>query len=220
MGAQRPIRATRPVQAAGTSLEDVRRAFYDQAPPTAAIQSMQLDPLQLIVEDSASGTLTRVPVELGTDGSVSFGQPVPVQIQYQDAEQVAAKAAASARAERHIGAAIQAGRIAPERAAHYRAKATAGEDISYLDTLAVVPPALKAAGGGRARSQEDEEYEALFGARQHDQDDGGPEYAAFFPTTEQDRRRVDAREAAAAKAAASLSDDALFEELFGKGGSR
>ena len=35
-------------------------------------------------------------------GSISFGQPVKVQVEYQDAEQVAVKAAASAKAERMV----------------------------------------------------------------------------------------------------------------------
>ena len=220
MRPNRPVRATRPVLASNVTLEDVRRKFYDQAPPTQCIQSMQLDPLQLIVEDQAAGTLTRVPVELGADGSISFGQPVQVQVEYQDAEQVAAKAAGKAKAERHITAAVAAGRISAQRAGYWRTQAARGVDVSVLDTFAVVPPELKAAPGSPARSPEDQDYERLFGSGQQDQDDGGPEYAAFFPTPGQDRRRVDAREVAAAKAAAALSDDELWDRLFGKGGSR
>jgi hypothetical protein len=136
----------------------------------------------------------------------------------RNAEQAAAKAAASAKAERHIAAAIAGNRIPASRAAHWRTQAARGVDLAILDTLAVVPPSLRAAGGSSAK--EDESYDALFGARHQDQDDPDPVYAAFFATPEEDRKRADAHQVAAANAAAALSDDDLYEALFGKDGSR
>ena len=247
----RPVRATMPARAAGAvSVEDVRRAYFEApgTPMTRWICEVQLDPPQLIVCDDASGDLYRVPVQIGGDG-VSFGEPVEVEKTFVDmpaakpAPAVAARwgsAAASragiglarpraarpsrpvsADAERHIQAAIQAGRIHPSRAGFWRQKAAQGVDVSVLDTLAAVDPdLLKAVTGSSARSPEDQDYERLFASGQRDQDEPGGEYALLFPTPDQDRRRVSAREVAAAKAAAALSDDKLFDELFGKGGSR
>lgn len=80
-----------PVQvAAAVTTEDVRRAFY--ASPAGAgwdkwIEEMQLDPLQLIVVDDASGTRVRVPVNVGDgdgEAAVSFSDPVTVVIRYED----------------------------------------------------------------------------------------------------------------------------------------
>jgi hypothetical protein len=246
------IRATAPMLAAGVTVEDVRRAFYEApgVPQTQWITEILLDPPQLIVCDDAAGKLYRVPVQLSGDG-VSFGAPVQVEqvftdVTAQPGETAAARASRVVRAqpprsparpgqrggtpgrvsdadERHIQAAIQAGRLHPSSAAHWRQKAAQGADLSVLDTLAAVPPdLLKAANGAPARSQDDAAYEALFG--QPGQGDGpdDPVYAALFPTVAQDRKRADARLAAALKAAAALSDDgdAEYEALFGKGGSR
>lgn len=87
------------VIAASVTTEDVRRAFY--ASPLGDgwsmwIEEMQLDPLQLIVMDDDKAVRSRVPIVVGDgDGAdaVTFGDPVPVAIRYDD---VAATAAASA----------------------------------------------------------------------------------------------------------------------------
>lgn len=88
-----------PVQvAASVTTEDVRRAFYD-GPGDGSwhqwIESIELEPLQLIVMDDAKGKRYRVPVTVGDgDGedAVSFGDPVEVVIRYEDAGSVAAAA--------------------------------------------------------------------------------------------------------------------------------
>lgn len=93
----------KPLQvAASVTTEDVRRAFY--ASPAGAcwstwIEEMQLDPLQLIVVDDDEGTRSRVPVTVGDgDGqaAVTFGDPVPVVIRYDDAPATATAAANAA----------------------------------------------------------------------------------------------------------------------------
>lgn len=73
---------------AGASTEDVRRAFYEDAPWSYWIQEIQLEPLQLIVMNDDDGELQRVPVTVdpNADGedAVSFGAGVPVVVRYED----------------------------------------------------------------------------------------------------------------------------------------
>jgi hypothetical protein len=82
---------------ASVSTEDVRRAYYDTAALSMWIEEVQLEPLQLIVMDDATGTRARVPVTVGTGegtDAVSFGTPVPVIVRYEDAPAPTATAAA------------------------------------------------------------------------------------------------------------------------------
>jgi hypothetical protein len=87
--------------AAGVTVEDVRRAYYEHAPYPEWICEIQLDPLQLIVVDDASGSYYRVPVAV--DGDVfGFGDKVEVKIRYEDVPadgQVAASVVFASRAE-------------------------------------------------------------------------------------------------------------------------
>ncbi|MDL4812808.1 hypothetical protein [Actinomadura opuntiae] len=107
---------------AGVTTDDVRRAFYDSEYGKSWdiwITELQLDPeLQLIVVDDASGKLQRVPVVVGTgDGedAVTFGDPVPVVVRYEDAPATANAAAAVRPALRY--ASRQESRPAPVNAA-------------------------------------------------------------------------------------------------------
>jgi hypothetical protein len=82
---------SRPADAAATS-DDVRKAYY-AGPGTnwdLYIREMFLDPPELIVQNDADESLTRVAYTIAKDGTVSFGEPQPVKVQY-----VAARAAAS-----------------------------------------------------------------------------------------------------------------------------
>jgi len=73
---------------AAVSAEDVRRAF--NAKLDAAddwdryIEEVQLDPPQLIVVNDRDGSRTRVPLAIGADDTIEFGEPVTVRIQYAD----------------------------------------------------------------------------------------------------------------------------------------
>ena len=80
-----------PIQvAAGVTTEDVRRAYYDSGVAyTTWIKEMSLDPLQLITVDEATGEYARVPITLTDDGA-TFGDAVPVEIEYVDAPATAA----------------------------------------------------------------------------------------------------------------------------------
>ncbi len=83
----------RGVSATGLTTEDVRRQYYDQQSVSYSmwITEMQLDPPQLIVCDEASDKVYRVPVTI-KGGTVTFGDPVEVVVEYAD---VKAKVAAA-----------------------------------------------------------------------------------------------------------------------------
>lgn len=53
------------------TLEDVRRAFYDQVSVEWWIREVTLDPVELVVEDWA-GDMWRVPVTI-SGGAIAFG---------------------------------------------------------------------------------------------------------------------------------------------------
>lgn len=84
--------------AAGVTTEDIRRTYYETAPYSVWIKEFELDPLQLITVDEATGQYARIPVTL-SNGEFEFGDAIPVEIEYVDAPQEPAPAttAASAR---------------------------------------------------------------------------------------------------------------------------
>lgn len=87
--------------AASVTVEDVRRAFYASTLGdkwAVWVEEIQLEPLQLIVLDDETSTRSRVPVVLGDgDGqdAVSFGEPIPVVVRYDDVPATTAAAAAA-----------------------------------------------------------------------------------------------------------------------------
>jgi hypothetical protein len=78
---------------ASVSVEDISRKYYETAGYSMWITEMQVDPLQLIAADDATGKYYRIPVELSGD-QFTFGDPQEVAVAYQDVK-AAAKAAAS-----------------------------------------------------------------------------------------------------------------------------
>jgi hypothetical protein len=95
-----PMPNPRPAQvAAGVSSEDVRRAYYENAPYSVWICEMQLEPLQLITVNDDDGQYARVPIVLSGD-TVSFGESVPVVIEYVDKPQTQTAASALVFASR------------------------------------------------------------------------------------------------------------------------
>ncbi|GGM53382.1 phage protease [Dactylosporangium sucinum] len=71
--------------AAGVTTEDVRRAYYDDAPWSYWITEFHLEPLQLIVCDDQTGKHYRVPVTVSGEDTFTFGDPVEVLVRYVDA---------------------------------------------------------------------------------------------------------------------------------------
>lgn len=81
-----------PVTAAATT-DDVRRAYY--ATPAGSdwdvwIREMYVDPPELIVDDDSANTISRVPYTCAPDGSVTFGDPQLVKVEYVAARTSAA----------------------------------------------------------------------------------------------------------------------------------
>jgi hypothetical protein len=75
---------------ASVSVEDISREYYASAGYSMWICEMQVDPLQLIAADDASGKYYRIPVELAGD-KFTFGEAQEVAMSYQDVK-TAAKA--------------------------------------------------------------------------------------------------------------------------------
>jgi hypothetical protein len=129
--------------AASVTTEDVRRAFY--ASPIGEgwsmwIEEIQLDPLQLIVLDDDKAVRSRVPVTVadgdGTD-AVSFGDPVPVVVRYDDA--------VAAAAPQPVGKAIRFASRKESRPAPTPAQAMAEVHAAAAKKK---PPVAVAAGAG------------------------------------------------------------------------
>lgn len=121
-----------PEVSAGVTSDDVRRAFYNSDAGRSWdiwIEEMQLGPeLQLIIIDDSTNGRSRVPITIGDgDGqdAVTFGDPVPVVVRYEDAPTTAAASASAdsppvvrfaSRAESRPGEPPEADGTAPEPA--------------------------------------------------------------------------------------------------------
>jgi len=86
--------------AAGVTTEDIRRDYYETAPFSVWIKEFELDPLQLITLDEATGEYSRVPITLD-NGSFTFGEPIPVEIEYVDLPNGGTSTAAAAVTSGH-----------------------------------------------------------------------------------------------------------------------
>jgi hypothetical protein len=71
---------------ASIAVEDIRREYYDELDETGNyswwIQTILIDPNQLVVNDEMEGQLYTVDFTTDGDGNVTFGEPSPVKIQY------------------------------------------------------------------------------------------------------------------------------------------
>jgi hypothetical protein len=97
--------------AASANLDDIRRAFYNDFVPNRDeanwwwVRAVMTDPNQLVVEDDESGQLFMIDFLSDGKGSVSFGEPDPVRIEYVPDQRDAQKAASE-----HLAAALVTGR--------------------------------------------------------------------------------------------------------------
>ena len=106
------------------------------------------------------------------------------------------------RDEQRIQAAVTRGAITPARAEWWRVQAAAGHDISQVDQL--VGGLLDGLGTVAAS------------AAPRDTDGEYPEYRALFGPSEAGQRMADDRAVAARAAVAALTDDQVYEAMFGK----
>jgi hypothetical protein len=202
------------------AIMDAVRSAYQQEPDAMLIADGTLNPLELVVVDGQSGRYYRVPVTVtgNDDSTFSFGAPIPVtgptspnaypsppgtvNPGQPGATPTQASRGVSARDRQRIQAAIGRGALPLHRAAFWEAKAAAGEDISVVDQL--VGGLLTGTGtvaASAAPIDADAEY---------------PEYRALFGTPAAGQRIADDREIAARAAVAALTDDQVFEAMFGR----
>jgi hypothetical protein len=198
------------------------RDAYAAQPGAMPIAGVTLSPLEVVTIDDPTGRCYRVPVTTDrVSGAFNFAAPIPAEgsewARLLATSSRAASREISARDQQRIAAAVARGAIRPERAAFYATQAAAGHDITGLDHLGAI---LRVAPGKVAASGEDADYDRMFGARVPQGDDGGPEYGALFGTVEAGRRAADSVQAAARREVAALTDDELFERMFGKDESR
>jgi hypothetical protein len=133
----------RPDPAAAVEVDDIRRTYYDLLDETPGqmwwwIRAIQIDPPQLIVDDD-DGNLYRVPYTISGD-VVSFADPVPVSIVYQDA--TGGNVAASAGYAAPEGAAV----TYPTRDASRGATVAATTPSNPEETRTMTPEQLAAIG--------------------------------------------------------------------------
>lgn len=200
------------LQTAQQIMNSVRSA-YQAEPEAMLIADATLNPLELIVVDGQSGRYFRVPVTGNDDGTFTFGDPIPVTApssqnaypQPPGSSTTAASRGISGRDRQRIQAAIDRGAIPAFRAAFWEERSAAGEDISRIDQL--VGGLLDGMGTVAAS------------AAPRDADAEYPEYGRLFGTPEAGRRMADNREVAARTAVAALTDDEVFEAMFGKASS-
>lgn len=81
--------------AAGTSIDDVRRAYYDGPGSNwyLWIREMFIDPAELIVQNDEDDTLQRVSYTITSEGQVEFGDGQPVKVEYVNARAASEKPA-------------------------------------------------------------------------------------------------------------------------------
>lgn len=72
---------------AGTSIEDIRREYYDGPGKhwSLWIRQVFVEPAELIVQNDEDDSLLRVPYTVSTDGSVEFGDGQTVKVEYVNA---------------------------------------------------------------------------------------------------------------------------------------
>jgi hypothetical protein len=198
------------------------RDAYGAQPGAMPIGGVTLNPLEVVAIDDPTGRCYRVPVTIDqASGTFNFAAPIPADgpgwSRLLASSSPAVSRGFSTRDQQRIQAAVARRAIPPERAAFYATQAAAGRDITRLDDLGAILPG---APGKLAASREDADYERMFGPRAPQGDDGGPEYGALFGTVEEAQRVADSVQAAARREVAALTDDQLFERMFGPDRSR
>jgi DNA topoisomerase IB/2'-5' RNA ligase len=135
--------------AAAVSVDDVRTAYYAQAPDRAWIREFHTQPRRLIVANDGDGTVARVDFDVDDDGAIRFSPPVPVRVEYveqgDDAERVAAsRMVYASAAESRPDVEAHASHNQMTHGRRY------GPDGKLLRRTAQRRPGGKASGGDRA----------------------------------------------------------------------
>jgi hypothetical protein len=154
---------------ASVSTEDIRRAYYETAGYSLWITEFEIDPLQLIVCDDATGKHYRVGVNLSGD-SFTFDDAVEVAVQYADVP-TGAKAAARAAltwASRDVSrTGMPAPKVTPAQAAqriHQAPVAGQANGPHKKEGPAMDPAKIREALGLTAEAPDDDVVAALAAA--------------------------------------------------------
>lgn len=131
---------------ASVSVEDISRKYYETAGYSMWITEMQVDPLQLIAADDATGKYYRIPVTLSGE-TFAFGDPQEVAIQYADVKTAATapvkwvdrKAAFAAAGKKEDGSDLVAKDVSPAGAAIRRTAQKATANATVIETEVTVP---------------------------------------------------------------------------------
>lgn len=184
--------------AAGTSIDDVRRAYYDGPGSNwyLWIREMFIDPPELIVQNDEDDSLQRVSYTIGADGSIEFGDGQTVKVEYVNARASAEKPALAfaSRAEARTPTQEPSAAQAEEPQGKEPSVATLNESVLQKLGLSADADeaAIEAAIDKLAETAEKPEPEA--------EPEGSPE-----PSTEQ-------LTAAAAKLGLAMVDRAQYEQ--------
>lgn len=92
---EEPTMANAAITLAGTTIDQVRRAYYDGPGGSYClwIREMFIDPPELIVQNDEDDTIQRVPYTVSGEGEVAFSDPQTVKVQYVDARAASEKPA-------------------------------------------------------------------------------------------------------------------------------
>lgn len=131
---------------ASVSVEDISRKYYETAGYSMWITEMQVDPLQLIAADDATGKYYRIPVTLSGE-TFTFGDPQEVAIQYADVKTAAKagaqwadrKAALAAAGKKEDGTDLVARDVSPAGAAIRKAAEKATANATVIETEVTTP---------------------------------------------------------------------------------
>lgn len=153
---------------ATASTEDIRRAYYETAGYSLWITEFQLDPLQLVVCDDATGKYFRVGVNLNGD-NFTFDDAVEVAVQYADVPAgTQAQARAIAWASRDVSRqGMPAARVTPAQAAqqiHNAPVAGQANGPTNKEGPAMDPAKIREALGLTAEAPDEEVHAALAAA--------------------------------------------------------
>jgi hypothetical protein len=153
--------------AASVSTEDIRRAYYETAGYSLWIAEFEIDPLQLIVCDDATGKHYRVGINLDGD-AFTFDSPVEVAVQYADvpAGKAAAKAALSWASRDTSRQGMPAPKVSPAQAAQriHQAPVAAQANGPTKEGPNMDPAKIREALGLSAEAPDDEVKAALAAA--------------------------------------------------------
>jgi hypothetical protein len=172
------------------AIMDAVRTAYRALPDAMLVAGVELNPLEVTAVNGLTSEYFRVPVTVNDDGTFSFGAAIPTT--------------------------GPGGQSYPDPPGTVRPNTPGGSPTLPAPKYGPKQPGNKT---GAAAAPADRDYAALFGPGTPD-NTPAPEYDKLFTSREAAERALDKQEADARHAIASMTDDALYQKLFGNGGAR